>query len=221
VRAAVEPVPQRADVAGQQRVQDQRREREVVHPLDRGGQLDRIPVRGVHLGEDAEPEPVRLGGEIGDERVGLRGEEARRARCLHRIADRVEADHGHPALGEPLQDRGQVAAGGGIVDVEVDLPAGERRPHQPRLPAQQHRSERQSRARPEDPGQVGLGRTGREHPAEGEEHAGVGRLLAPSDNVPELGRRGAHVVDDEVDHRVPAPAERRDVSPGAEPAVDP
>jgi hypothetical protein len=45
-------------------VQDQRREDEVVHPLHPAGDLRRVPVVRVHLGEHDQTDPLRLRGEV-------------------------------------------------------------------------------------------------------------------------------------------------------------
>ena len=65
--------------------------------------LERVAVVRVYLGEDLQPEAVCLRGELVDEGEGLRREEARRARRLHRVADGVQPHQGDAALREAAE----------------------------------------------------------------------------------------------------------------------
>jgi hypothetical protein len=215
-----EPAQQRRGVPGVQRVEHQRRQSEVVHPVDAAGDLDLPFVVGVHLHEHLEAELAQLRRQLLDDGERLRRHERRRAGGLHGVADRVEPDRRDAVLGEQLDDLREVPAGAGVTQVEVHLSARERRPHQPRLAPESHPRERQARSRPVDRQQVGLGRTVGEDAAEGEEHARVRGRVAPGADVgePRAVRRG--VVDDEVDDGAGRPAQRCDVVPGAQARVD-
>lgn len=67
----VEPLPQRSAVPCEQRVQDQRREREVIHPVDVPAHVDLAAVVGVQLGQHPDADLPGLLRKLGDERQGV------------------------------------------------------------------------------------------------------------------------------------------------------
>ena len=71
-RTNLEPALQRRRVARVQRVQHQRRQREVVDPVDLARDVDLILVVPVDFDEHLHAERVRLRREVGDERERLR-----------------------------------------------------------------------------------------------------------------------------------------------------
>jgi hypothetical protein len=147
----VEPLPQRSAVPSEQRVQDQRREREVIHPVDVSAHVDLAAVVGVQLGQHLDADLPGLLRQLGNERQGVGGHEAARPWGLDGVADGVEPDGRDPVLCEAFQDTEQVITGCWLADVKVDLAAGEGRPHQaPAASLDDHRCERQTWSRPID-----------------------------------------------------------------------
>jgi hypothetical protein len=109
-------------------VQHQRRQREIVDPVDPLGDLDLLSILGVDLDQHLDPQAARLGGQLADELVGLRDHEAAAAGALDRIADRVQSHHPDPGCAERLQYLTQVGAPEPVLEVDVDLLRGEGRP---------------------------------------------------------------------------------------------
>ena len=220
-RADAQPLEQRVGVPGGERVQHQRREGEVVHPVDAAGDLDLVPVVGVHLDQHLEPALAAPRGDLVDEGVGVRRHERRGPGCLDRVADGVQPHARHAGRGQGVEHPQEVGAGGRVRDVHVDLPGGERRPDQPPgavgVPV---RGERQARPRAVEAQQVVLAGAVREDTAEGEEHAVELGGPPAGQPVEELRALAGHVVDDHVDHEVTVGREPGDVVPRAEPGVD-
>jgi hypothetical protein len=77
-------------------VQHQRRQGEVVHPIDPACYLDLILIAPVDFDEHLDAERVRLHGDRVDEGKRLRDHEAARAGLLDRVADCVEPDGPDP-----------------------------------------------------------------------------------------------------------------------------
>ena len=84
----------------------------------------------VDLDQHVDAERVRLRGEVGDEGERLGNHEAARAGLLDRIADRVEPDGTDARRVKPVEHAREVAPAFRVVDVDVDLLAGERGPQQ-------------------------------------------------------------------------------------------
>ena len=92
VRAYVGPVGDGLDVAGAQRVQQQRRQGEVVDAVHLGCDFDLLLVVGVHFDEDLQAALDAFLTQTRDELEGLRGHEAAGAGFLGAVADGVETD---------------------------------------------------------------------------------------------------------------------------------
>ena len=102
-----------------------------------------------------------------DEGERLGQHEATRAGPLHCVADRVEAHRASPRS-PPCVCRIalEVGDGLGLLDVDVSLPLGERRPDQATLAAvNEVGGEGQAGPRPVDAGELVLGRPCRERPS--------------------------------------------------------
>ncbi len=179
-RPMLQPGKERPRVRRRQRVQDQRRQGEVVHIVDLPCDLDLVPVVGVHFDQDFQAPVMTPGRNLIDELERVRCHERGHTRRLDRVADRIEPDVGHARRGEPVEDAQQVRAGRRVADINVDLLRCEGRPDK-HLPAvgENIRGERQPRARPVQAQQCILGGPLRERGAVGEEHPGEWRVVAP------------------------------------------
>ena len=220
VRADLGPVGHGFDVTGEQRVQKQRRQGEIVDAVHLGGDLHLLLVVAVDLDEDFKAALDALLAQTGDELKGLGGHEAAGAGFLGAVAHGVETDVAHVAGGHLIEDGHQVFPALGGISVDVHLLRGEADPYQTGLAAEVVVGERQARARAVDAGQVFFGSAVREDGAHGQEHRVVLGVLAVLQHVLELGGFPAHVVDDGVDHDVVGCGEFGDVIPRAEARVD-
>ena len=220
VRADLGPVGHGFDVTGEQRVQKQRRQGEIVDAVHLGGDLHLLLVIAVNLDEDFKAALDALLAQTGDELKGLGGHEAAGAGFLGAVAHGVETDVAHVAGGHLIEDGHQVFPALGGISVDVHLLRGEADPYQTGLAAEVVVGERQARARAVDAGQVFFGSAVREDGAHGQEHRVVLGVLAVLQHVLELGGFPAHVVDDGVDHDVVGCGEFGDVIPRAEARVD-
>jgi hypothetical protein len=128
VRPHLEPSRQRLAVACVDRVQRQRWQREVVHPIDLRRDFELIVIVPMDLDEHLDAECVRLRGHIGDERKRLRDHETAGARPLDREPDGVEPNRPYPGGMQSRKDRRQISPALRVLDVDVDLLAGERGP---------------------------------------------------------------------------------------------
>ena len=208
------------DVTGEQRVQKQRRQGEIVDAVHLGGDLHLLLVIAVDLDEDFKAALDALLAQTGDELKGLGGHEAAGAGFLGAVAHGIETDVAHVAGGHLIEDGHQVFPALGGISVDVHLLRGEADPYQTGLAAEVVVGERQARARAVDAGQVFFGSAVREDGAHGQEHRVVLGVLAVLQHVLELGGFPAHVVDDGVDHDVVGCGEFGDVIPRAEARVD-
>ena len=220
VRADFGPVGHGFDVTGEQRVQKQRRQGEIVDAVHLGGDFHLLLVVAMHLNENFEAALDALLAQTGDELKGLGGHEAAGAGFLGAVAHGVETDVAHVAGGHLIEDGHQVFPALGGISVDVHLLRGEADPYQTGLAAEVVVGERQARARAVDAGQVFFGSAVREDGAHGQEHRVVLGVLAVLQHVLELGGFPAHVVDDGVDHDVVGCGEFGDVIPRAEARVD-
>jgi hypothetical protein len=182
------PGLQRLGSAEEQRMQHQRRQREVVHPVHPLRDLDLLAVVAVHLHQHLQPQAAGDAGEFINEGEGLGHHEAAVAWLLDGVAHRVAAHHRHAGLRQLPQDGQQVGLALRVVDVDVDLLGGEGGPQDAALAiGQGDEGERRARPRPVDGQQVFLGRTVREHRVHRQEQAVVGRCAALGGKVLELG----------------------------------
>ena len=220
VRAYVGPVGDGLDVAGAQRVQQQRRQGEVVDAVHLGCDFDLLLVVGVHFDEDFQTALDAFLTQTGDQLEGLRGHEAAGAGFLGAIADGVETDVADVGSRHLVEDGHEVFPALVGIGVDVHLLRGEADPHEAGLAGELVVGERQARTRTVDAGQVLFGGAVREHGAHGEEHRIVFGLLALGQHVLELLGFPAHVVDDGVDHDVVGLGKLGDVVPAAETLVD-
>ena len=131
VRTDVDPSLQRARVAGEERIERECRERKVVDQVDAAGDVDLIEVVAVDLDEDVHRAFMARGGQSIDELEGLRQHEAGGAGTLDRVADGVEPYEADPRPLESIEDVDEVAPTEFVLDIDVDLLIGERRPHGP------------------------------------------------------------------------------------------
>ena len=127
-----QPSQQTRRVAPVQRVQHQRRQREIVDPVHARGNLDLLPVVPVDLDQDLDPPGVGFGADSGDEIERLGNHEAAGPGLLDRVSDRVEANGPDARRLEPVEHVNEVSPAFRMVDVDIDLLAGERRPQQRR-----------------------------------------------------------------------------------------
>ena len=220
VRADLGPVRERVHTAGEQRMQQQRGQREVIDAVHLRGDLHLLLVVRVHLDEDLESALGALLAQTGDQSEGLGCHEAARAGLFCAITDGIEANVLDVRCAHPVEDRHQVRPAFGGVGVDVHLLRRERDPHQARLAGEGVVGERQARARAVDPGELLFGRTVREDRAHRQEHRVILGLFAVLEHILELARLPAHVVDDRVDHDVVCLGELGDVIPITEARVD-
>ena len=212
-----QPTGEGRPVSGIQGVQHKWRQREVVDPVYQPADLELPLVVGVDLNKHVHPVPAGGGGEFGNELERLRNHEAARAGLLHRVAHRVQTDHGHASGGHRVQDRSQIRPSGAGVDVDIHLLRRERGPQQPFGATQGHGRERQSATRAVDLGEVRLGRAAREYRGHRQEHVGVARPVPFRHDVLELRRGSRDVIDDWIDDGVVIPTQLPDVVPRAQP----
>ena len=92
VRTDVGPMRDRLNVTGIQRMQQQRRKREIVDAIDLRCNLNLLLVVGVHFDEDFQTALDTLFTQAGDELERLRSHEAARASFLSAVADGVETN---------------------------------------------------------------------------------------------------------------------------------
>ena len=85
----------------------------------------------VDLHEHPHVAVVTCGRQSLDERVRLGQHEARRSGAFDRVTHRIEAHEGDSAAVEPVEDADEVVPAEVVLDVDVDLAVGERRPHHP------------------------------------------------------------------------------------------
>ena len=207
-------------MTGEQRVQKQRRQGEIVDAVHLGGDFHLLLVVAVNLDEDFKAALDALLAQTGDELKGLGGHEAAGAGFLGAVAHGVETDVAHVAGGHLIEDRHQVFPTLGGISVDVHLLRGEAHPDQARLAGELVVGERQARARAVDAGQVFFGGAVREDGAHGQEHRVILGFLTFFKHVLELLGFPTHVVDDGVDHDVVGLGEFGDVIPRAEARVD-
>ena len=220
VRADLGPVGHGFDVTGEQRVQKQRRQGEIVDAVHLGGDLHLLLVIAVNLDEDFKAALDALLAQTGDELKGLGGHEAAGAGFLGAVAHGVETDVAHVAGGHLIEDGHQVFPALGGISVDVHLLRGEADPYQTGLAAEVVVGERQARTRTVDAGQVLFGGAVREHGAHGQKHRVILGFLTFFKHVLELLGFPTHVVDDGVDHDAVGLGKFSDVVPAAETRVD-
>ena len=220
VRADAHPVRHRFHMSGEQAVQQQRGQREIIDAVDLGGDLDLLLVIRMHLDEDLQPALDALLAQTADEFEALRRHEAGGVGLLGTVADGVEPDVADVRGGHLVEDRHQVFPAFSRIGVDVHLLRGERGPHQAGLAAASVVGERQTRARPVDTGQLLLGGAVGVDAAQRQEHRIVFRLLPLGEHVLELPGLPAHVVHDGVDHDAVRLGEVGHVVPRAQPRID-
>ena len=108
VRPDLHPFIERLSVGLKKGVQDQRRQREVVDPIDLASDLDLLLVVAMHLDENFHAERARLFRQLGDEGEGLGHHEAIGSRLLDGVTDGVEADGANAGRVKSLQNGAQV-----------------------------------------------------------------------------------------------------------------
>ena len=126
----------RADGAARiQRVQDQRWQGEVVHPVNPVSHVELILVVTVNFDQHLHIERVRLCGEPGDERERLRNHEAAGARLLDCEADCIEPNRADAGAVQTMENAGEVPLRFGMRHVDVDLIAREGGPQEKPVPS--------------------------------------------------------------------------------------
>ena len=140
-RTNLKPALQGGGITRVQRVQNQRRQREVVDPVDLARDVDLILVVAVDFDQHLHAERVRLCRELGDERERLRNHEAARARLLDGEADGIEPNRADAGAVQTLEDAGEIPLRFGMRHVDVDLIARERGPEEKPCPLAQSRAQ--------------------------------------------------------------------------------
>jgi len=102
-------------------MQDQRRQRKVVDPVDPARNLDLALVVGMDLHQHLDAQRPCLVRELADEIECLRHHEATGAGLLDGIADGVQPDHADAIVGKGAQDAGQVGPALRVMHGNVDL----------------------------------------------------------------------------------------------------
>ena len=220
VRTDVGPMRDRLNVTGIQRVQQQRRKREIVDAIDLRRNLNLLLVVGMHFDEDFQAALDTLLTQTGDELERLRSHEAACAGFLSAVADGVETNVADVGCGHLIENRHQVFPTLVGIRVNVDLLRGETDPNQAGLACELVVGERQARTRTVDAGQILFGGAVREDGAHGQEHRVILGFLALFKHVLELLGLPAHVVDDGVDHDAVGLGKFGDIVPAAEARVD-
>ena len=220
VRTDVGPMRDRLNVTGIQRVQQQRRKREIVDAIDLRRNLNLLLVVGMHFDEDFQAALDTLLTQTGDELERLRSHEAACAGFLSAVADGVETNVADVGCGHLIENRHQIFPTLVGIRVNVDLLRGETDPNQAGLACELVVGERQARTRTVDAGQILFGGAVREDGAHGQEHRVILGFLALFKHVLELLGLPAHVVDDGVDHDAVGLGKFGDIVPAAEARVD-
>src|SRR2546426_10084231 len=133
-RPDFQPPLQLTSIPHIQRVQNQRRQREVVDPIDLFGDFDLLEVMTVDLDEYLDTKAVRLICQLRDEFEGFGNHEATGARLLNCISNGVEPNRTNAGGVKLLQDIFEVAFAFTVMDIDVDLLARKCGPQQT-LPA--------------------------------------------------------------------------------------
>ncbi len=152
-------------------MQHERRQREVVYPVDVARDLDLPLIVRVDLHQHFEPELARALGELADEVEGLRHHERAVTALLDRVADRIEPNHAHAVRGERLQDGVEVPDSLRMLYIDVDLLGRESGPEDaPGAVRQRHRRKWEAGPRPVDRQKILLARAVGKHAIECQEH---------------------------------------------------
>ena len=173
-RADPEPSAQVRHVAGVERVQHERRQREVVDPVHLARHVDLILMVSVNLDQHVHAAGMALRGDVGNERERLGNHEAARTGLLDREADGVEPDGPDSRRMKPVQHALEISPPFRVMDIDVNLLAGKGRPQQHviavRGPVFRERWMRPRRVQRK---QIRFAGTGSEDAVVGEKHAGV------------------------------------------------
>ena len=221
VRAAGQPARQRPGGLEDQGVQHQRRQREVVDPIDMAGDLDLLLVVGVQLDQHLQAQGVGPGRDLGNEVEGFGQHEATRPGALDGIAHGVQAHLADAVGGQRLENAFEVGPPLGMLDIDVELLRRERGPQDLCLAiGQAGRRQRQSGPRAVDRQQLALMGAGGKHHAQRQKQAGIGRGAAVGKVVQKLRRFGRDVVDDHIGHDLQLRGECCDVAPLAQSRID-
>ena len=219
-RADVEPVSERLGVTGMERMQDERRQGEVVDEVDPRGDLHLEPEVRVDLDQQVHAALVRLRAQLGDELEAGREHEARGASLLDGVPDRVETNELHAILRQPIEHGHQIGPAGRVVDVDVDLLGREGGPDLGGHTSDLVGRERWPRSRPIDRRKFLVGGTAGEDHVSGKEHAVELRGLALLEPVLERFGFRRDMVDDEIGHDLEVLPEGTDLGPAPEPGID-
>ena len=220
VRTDVGPMRDRLNVTGIQRMQQQRRKREIVDAIDLRCNLNLLLVVGMHFDEDFQTALDTLFTQAGDELERLRSHEAARASFLSAVADGVETNVADVGCGHLIEDGHEVFPALVGIGVDVHLLRGEADPYQTGLAGELVVGERQARARAVNAGQILFGGAVREDGAHGQKHRVILGFLTFFKHVLELLGFPAHVVDDGIDHDAVGLGKFSNVIPAAETRVD-
>ena len=170
--------------------------------------------------EHLESARARPCGQVRDERQRLRDHEAAGARLLDGETCGVDANRADARRLEALEDRVEIPAAFGMMDVDVDLLGRERGPEQDAFAVRcLVLRERQAGTDRVEREQIGFAGAPRKDAREGQEQARIRRRLATRVEVDELRRTAGDVVDDHVGHDLGARRQRPHVVPGAEPRI--
>ena len=124
------PTLQVGRIASIQGVECQWGQGEVVDEVDASGDLELVEVVTVDLDEHLHVAVVAGSSQPVDEGERLGQHEARRTGAFDRVAHRIESHEGDSAAVELVEDADEVGPAELVLDVDVDLAVGERRPHQ-------------------------------------------------------------------------------------------
>ncbi len=220
-RADFEPAFEMAGIAPVQRVQDKRRQREVVDPIGLLCDFDLFLIMRMDFDQHFDFAGVGLRLQFRDEIERFGNHEGTCAGLLDRVADGVQTNDANARVLKLIENTHQVVPARGMANVDVDLPGSEGGPEQ-MLGAVSEAClcKGKAGARAIDAEQVRLAHAFGENAAESQKHSGEGRIFASLLEIQELWRAVGDVVDDEIGHDLHMAAERANVVPGAEARVD-
>ena len=203
-------------VPGVERVQHERRQREVVDAVDMLGDFDLLAIVTMDLHQDFDSTCSRLFGQLPDKRKRFGNHEARGPRFLDGVAGGIQADRANACRLKLIQNLLQIAFARGIANVDIDLLRRECRPQQALgsiLKPQP--GKRQGWARPINLEQVRFPRTVRKHAVVRQEHSRIGGRVPVLLKIGKLRGLARHMVDDQIGHDVDVLRHGAHVVPGA------
>ena len=116
-----QPMGKGSGIARKQRMQHERRQREIIDPIDVACNFHLLQMVAVNFDQDFHPEAMGLLRKRLNKTKGLRNHEAARSGFLDGIADCIEPNQAHAGGLKPAEDVSQIRLAPGMGHVDVDL----------------------------------------------------------------------------------------------------